>query len=106
MGECGARTTRIPDVWASPGAVHQRGGVRPVARCGDCGDEVVWLKSRRGRWYLAEVRRGESGRRYYRGDDLHPRDCAERVAAELVSLRREEKRARIGAELADAGGGA
>ena len=74
-------TTRVPDAYASQGAVRQNGGSLPIYRCGDCGADVVWVTSARtGREYLANVFSGYHRQRYYIGASLHGKECAERVA--------------------------
>lgn len=82
MGTTGSksRTTRVPNAYASVGAVVQANGSLPVYRCNGCGAEVVWAESKRtGRKYLVSVSYGQNRNRYYRGDNVHPRDCRERL---------------------------
>jgi hypothetical protein len=82
MTSTAAKTSRIPDRYASQGAVRQNGGNLPLYTCNACGGEVVWAESKRtGRKYLCTVRKGYHGQRYYVGADVHPRDCAEQRAA-------------------------
>jgi hypothetical protein len=75
-----SRTTRT-EGFAGTGAAYQNGGSLPIYRCNDCGADVVWAKSARtGKPYLVNVSRGYHDQRYYRGDALHPRDCAAQKA--------------------------
>lgn len=69
--------TRRGEGFASQGAVRQHGGALPIYICNTCHREVVWAESRRtGRKYLANVKRGYLGQRYYIGSDLHRKeDC-------------------------------
>lgn len=72
--------TRRGEGYASVGAVAQRGGSLPVYICNTCGSEVAWAtSSRTGRKYLANVRRGQAGQRYYIAASVH--DCAPVLAA-------------------------
>lgn len=87
-------TTKIPNQYASPGAVRQHGGTLPIHTCDTCGAEVVWAESRRsGRRYLANVSRGYHGQRFYVGADLH--DCAAVIAHRDALDDRLTKGARI-----------
>lgn len=86
-----AKTTRIPNAFASPGAVNQKGGTLPVYECNTCGSEVVWVHSAKtGRPYLVNVRRGNVDNRYYVGSEIHPRDCGVQVAENVKATRLAE----------------
>lgn len=88
--------------YAGPGAVNQHGGNLPVRLCSRCSAQIVWVKSARtGRHYPVNVRRGQADQRYYMGHDLHPRDCAERKAADLAEYIADEDRRRDNAAAAD-----
>lgn len=68
-----ARTTRIEDQWAGPGANRQEGPL-PIYSCNTCHGQVVWATSRRtGGKYLVNVRQGYLQQRFYAKHDLH--DC-------------------------------
>lgn len=59
---------------ASPGAVKQIGGYRPIAKCGDCGNRVVSVPSRTvpGRWNVVNCFPYRNGQGYwYNGGSLH-----------------------------------
>ena len=79
-----ARTTAVVEngynIYASPGAVAQHGGKLKIYVCNECGLQVVWVESKKkpGKFYLANVRRGQSGGRFYMGHDLHK--CEEEKA--------------------------
>jgi hypothetical protein len=66
-----ARTTRVPDRFATGGAVTQEGSL-PLYVCNGCQGEVVWATSARtGRKYLANVWRKTNDARYYMKNDPH-----------------------------------
>lgn len=84
---------RVENAFAGQGAVRQNGGTLPVYCFTDCGCEFVWCKSARtGKSYPAKVRRGYRDQRFYQGNDLHPRDCAEQQAEKLQKALSEEQR--------------
>ena len=98
-----ARTRRSPDNgFASVGAVRQSGGSLPIYICNTCGREVVWCESKRtGRKYLANVRSGHLGQRYYIAANVHG-DCAGLVEQEAAyAARHDANQAALGALLAD-----
>lgn len=80
-----ARTTRKPNEFAGPGANAQEGTL-PLYRCNTCGADVVWATSARtGRKYLADVKTGQAGQRYYVKASAHECDNpARREAREAV----------------------
>ena len=79
-----SRTSRIPNEFASQGAVNQNGGTLPLYRCNACRAEVVWATSKRtGRKYLCGVRHGYLGQRYYVGADLHTNAICEARNADV-----------------------
>lgn len=79
-----ARTRRSFDrMFASPGAVNQRGGKLPIYVCNTCENEVVWVESSRtGRKYLVNTLRGYHGQRFYIGANVHK---CEQIMAERTS---------------------
>jgi hypothetical protein len=86
------KTERIPNEFVGQGAVRQNGGSLPLYRCNGCGEEVVWVKSgRTGAHYLVNVRTGYMGQRFYQGNDVHPRNCAELQAEKLDASKRREQ---------------
>lgn len=90
-----AKTTRHPDgLHVSMGGVRQNGGLLPLYTCNACGAEVVWATSNRtGRKYLVTVGRNYNGARYYRGDNIHPRNCGEvRAAAVAEEIAKQDAR--------------
>lgn len=87
--------TRRTEEWATTGAVNQHGGSLRVYICNSCGDEVVWVESKRtGRHYLCNVRRGYHSQRFYIGSDIHPRDCREQQQARIAEMLEFEARNR------------
>lgn len=98
-----ARTRRSPDQgFASTGAVRQNGGSLPIYICNTCGGEVVWCESKRtGRKYLANVRHGHLGQRYYIAANVHG-DCADLIEREAAyAARNDANQAALTAFLAD-----
>lgn len=97
-----ARTTRVPNAFAGPGAVRQEGSL-PIYECNACGRQVVWAtSSKSGRKYLVDVSKGHLDQRYYNKRNAH--DCAkvlERRAAEEAAMEEFLERQRRGHEFAD-----
>lgn len=63
-------------VYATPGAVNQKGGSLKIMWHNECGEQVVWVTSQRtGRFYLVNVRENYNGARFYMGHDIHNHDA-------------------------------
>lgn len=92
MSETKQARTRRGEGFAGEGAQRQDGSL-PIYICNTCGKEVVWAESRRtGRKYLVSVQRGYKGQRFYAKSAPHPRDCGERMQAEIDRIEAEEAR--------------
>lgn len=97
-----ARTQRLIEnghaIYASDGGVAQEGPL-PIYICNACRSQVVWAtSSRTGRKYLVSISHSQSGARFYIKRNAHPRDCGERLEAELAEVRAwKEKQAEIAA---------
>jgi hypothetical protein len=77
-------------VWITGGAIEQDGS-RQLHRCGECGGDVVWVKSHRtGRHYLADVSQGYNGQRFYMKSSPHFKSCGERVSSLDAHIEAEE----------------
>ena len=87
-------------LYASPGAVSQRGGSLKVCNCATCGNEIVFPTSARtGRRYPAEVSTGYRGQRFYVGANVHR--CAEVMAKRQAAINTERRGTERVATIAD-----
>jgi len=68
-------------IYADGGAVKQTDGRRPVKECSHCLGKVVFVQSKAGKWYLADVfpYGGESERYYYDKSAPHFKSCERRA---------------------------
>ena len=68
-------------VFADSGAVQTRDGRRPIKECSHCLGKVVFVQSKAGKWYLADVFAygGESERYWYDKSAPHFRSCGHRA---------------------------
>lgn len=86
--------------YASQGAVNQNGGSLPVSTCKRCGNEVVWVTSKRtGKRYLVNVSIGYRDQRFYMGHNIHR--CDEILAAREQAAAEEQRRGDLLAEVAE-----
>jgi hypothetical protein len=94
--------TRRASGYAASGAVNQHDGGLPVYTCTTCAREVVWATSRRtGRPYLVNVRRGYHDQRFYIGNDVHPRNCADLLAAQVAEIDSQQRARNVAGAMTD-----